>query len=56
MKFINHTYPLALLAFCLYLVYTDHVWFSVLVFLISALCWFALQIDLTKTTDYEEFQ
>ena len=54
MKFINNCYPLALLAFCLYLVWTNHVWFAILVFIISALCWFALQVDLNKQKNWDE--
>lgn len=54
MKLVNNCYPLALLAFSLFLVWTNNVWFSLLVFIISAMCWFALQIDLNKEKTWED--
>lgn len=57
MNYINNSYPLALLAFSIYLIVLDQVWFSVAVFVVSAFCWFATKVDLkTSKNEWDEIQ
>lgn len=54
MMFLRNSYPIALLAFSLFLIWWGYLWFSILVFLVSAFCWFGSWVNLKQLKDDEE--
>ena len=54
MNYVSHVYPVLLLAFSVWLQYVEQNWFSIGVFVVSALCWFAALGEFKNKNSWED--